>query len=143
MVLVLGVESEEVGLVPTDAGCQVVTVAVVIAHIGVERGIAVERLALVRSQSAIRQLAVIYQALPSCRVHRRPVHADRGQCRLVVAIEQLVDESWRLVLTELQTHDGVDVMLAVVETLVEVQLVAERIAIGVVGLLGVASASRQ
>ena len=143
MVLVLGVKSEEVGLVPTDAGRHVVAVTVVIAHVGIERGIAMERLALVGIQSTIGQLAIVHQTLPSRRVQRCPVHTHGCQRCFVIAVQQLVDKSWGLVLTELQTYNGINVMLVIVETLVEVQLVAERIAIRVVSLLGIASATCQ
>ena len=93
VVLVLGVESEEVGLVPSYAARQVIAVQVVVAHIGIERGVAVEYLALAGRQSAQALRAVVHQRLPALVVERLPVHADGGQRRVVVAVHQLLDEA--------------------------------------------------
>ena len=144
VVLVAGVESEEVGLVPADAARQVVAVEVVIAHVGVEGGIAVERLALAVDGAAGEALrAVVDQALPALVGQRQPVHPDGGQGLLVVSVHHLVDDPPAAVLTQFQTHNGIDVMLRFQETPVEVELVAERIAVGVVRLLFVAAALGQ
>ena len=94
-----------------------------------------EHLTLAGAQSAHALRAVIDQRLPALVVERLPVHADGGQRRVVVAVHQLLDEAWRAVLAQFEAHDGVHVVLGVEETLVEVQLVAERIAARVVGLL--------
>ena len=102
-----------------------------------------ERLALVGIQSAIGQLAVVDQTLPARRVQRRPVHAHGCQRRFVIAVQQLVDKARSPVLTELQTDNGINIMPVIVKALVEVQLVAERIAIRVVGLLCIAPATSQ
>ena len=142
MVLVFGVESEEVSLVPTDAGSQIIAVQIVVAHIGIERGIAVEHLALRGSQSHIALRTVVHQTLPTSIVEAVPVHAHRRQCLIVITIHQLLDQAWRTILTQFKAHDGIDVVVAQ-ETMLKVQLITECIAISIVGLLHIASAIRQ
>ena len=65
MVLVLRIESEEIGLIPADTACEIIAIAVVIAHIGIERGIAVEGLRLARGQTREPLCIAIYQTLPT------------------------------------------------------------------------------
>ena len=59
MMLVLGVESEEIGLIPTDTARKVVAAQEVVTYVPIERGIAVEGLALTGRRSTETQGAVV------------------------------------------------------------------------------------
>ena len=129
MVLVLGVESEEVCLIPANTSCQIITILVVVAYVGIEGCIAMEGLTLRNSRAAAETLGtVIHQTLPTLIGQTQPVHTDRCQRLIIIAEHHLINQTRRTILTQLESHNRIHVMLGIQETLVEVQLITESIA---------------
>ena len=94
------------------------------------------RLGLTGGKARHAQGLVVDGTFPTVAVEAVPVHSYRTQGCGIVTVHQLLDETWSAHIAQLETDDGIDEMFPLdSEAMVEVELVAQGLVIGVVGLL--------